>query len=145
MNAKQYASSIAKDCNAWATMFDHCFICKQSYWNLMFATQTHEIIPKSALPRSYWHRCNALKVCAGCHGGVIPTLRNDTDKDGDQLGIARQLAIKIQPGNDVDNFCLETFNQMYRDSFGPNSLVEIFYWQIRDQLDWMQNNPEWWR
>lgn len=132
--SEKYYRSISKDRSAWAAMFDHCFICLRFEWQVVSVLQTHEIVPKSALPNSWWHRCNALYVCTGCHTGVIPMLRKN---------MARQLSLKMQ--HDRNHFDLEVFNEMRLRGGGENCRIPITFKDVEEQLDWMQNNPEWWR
>lgn len=132
--AKQYAASIAGDRNAWAERAFMCFACRRYEREGVFGFQTHEIIKKSQLINAWWHRCNALTLHGECHAMIHS--RHDYDH-------ALQLAMKLK--FDPIFFNLREFNKMRLESQGKDSQKPITIKQVRDQSDWMENNPEWWR
>ena len=63
--AEKYYASIKASRDDWAALFDRCFICQSDKWRHFTDLQTHEIIPRSALPLAW---ATAYQENRGGHG-----------------------------------------------------------------------------
>ena len=115
--AKKYEASIRKSRKAWMnevlarskTRPPKCMDCRSApRWP---GHAVHEICPRSMAPYRWWHPCNALLLCSGCHGSVLDNMHD----------WARQLALKKL--FDPEHFDLEAWHLILDPTGRRNEVV----------------------